>query len=80
MFVVSAFLDNRNRNIGSIVRILGLAPLGNHHLQCKLFYQSEEIIQKVTSVRVFSEAILPFCEWKAAFIYCPNPSHDMESV
>ena len=46
MFVVSAFLDNRNRNIGSIVRILGLAPLGNHHLQCKLFYQSKENYSK----------------------------------
>ena len=80
IFVVSAFLDNRNRNTGSIVRILGLAPLGNHHLQCKLFYQSEQIIQKVTSVRVFSEAVLPFCEWKAAFVYCPNPSHDKNPI
>ena len=80
MFVVSAFLDNRNRNIGSIVRILGLAPLGNHHLQCKLFYQSEETIQKVTTVEVFSEVGPPFCEWKTAFVYCPNPSPDKKPI
>ena len=80
MFVVSAFLDNRNRNIGSIVRILGLAPLGNHHLQCKLFYQSEETIQKVTTVEVFSEVVPPFCEWKTAFVYCPNPSPDKKPI
>ena len=79
-FIVSAFLDNRNQNIGSIVRILALAPLGNFHLQCKLFYQSKETIQQVTTVQVFRQAVLPFCEWKAAFVSCPNPSHGDDTM
>ena len=29
---------------------------------------------------MFSEAILPFCEWKAAFIYCPNPSPNKKPI
>ena len=80
MFVVSAFLDNRNQNTGSIVRTLGLAPMRNYHLQCKLFYQSEQSIHKATTVEVFSEAVPPFCEWKTTFVYCPNPNNDKNPI
>ena len=73
LFVVSAFLDDRNKTVVKVVRILGLAPYRqpNSHILCQLVCESGTITQENARIEVFPEKIPPFCKWKTTFVYSP---------
>ncbi len=83
IFVISAFLENRNFTQQHFVKILGLVPKGFKDTIMCTFKGDRPKTQNDTfrphaKVRLFPEYQPPFCRWKPAFIKCPIPDQNFK--
>ena len=82
IFVISAFLEDRDFVKKKSVRILGLIPLDfKDTIWCKLHGYNQEkqstISKSNAKIKLFPEAVAPFCRWKTALIKCPLPDQSI---